>query len=177
MFICAPPSIPLVMYRGNSPVRRFESIRELVRTTRLNTLVNAYLSRVPWNETECVRFKFEGAIEMVPKKVILSWITQRIGGAAGRKEQAQLGQHLLDTKLGYLVPFRKPKTRKSRGGYGEFRLPSTMAEKRMNSLTLSEEGEPPGRACRNPMYLPSSWDDIPRDTPRNWKSFRRTQWA
>ena len=177
MYTCVPPLIPLAMYHENSLFHRFESVSELVRTTHLNTLFNAYLGQGPWNITEFVQFKFEGATEMVPKKVILSWIIQRIGGVAGRKEQAQQGRHLLNTELGYLVPFRKPGNRKSRGGYKGFRLPGTMAEKRMNSLILKEEGEPAGRARRNPMYLPSSWDDIPRYTQRNWKSFRRTQWV
>lgn len=53
------------------------------------------------------------------------------------------------------------------------RYPRTQAERRMNGLVLTEEGETVARNKR--AKLPSSWDDFTRTSQRSWKEQRRTQ--
>jgi len=64
-------------------------------------------------------------------------------------------------------------TSKSRGGFGLFRYPQTIAEKRLNT---SVGDEPAARSARN--CIPTAWDDLVRRVDRNWKSQRKVkkQW-
>ena len=65
--------------------------------------------------------------------------------------------------------------RKSRGVHKRVH---TTPERRLHSLVLPEEGEPPVRASRRPGTLPNTWDDYLRHDYRNnnWKRYRRTQY-
>jgi len=58
-----------------------------------------------------------------------------------------------------------PLIRCSRGGNGSYRSPKTKQEKTQ---------EIPTRLSRR--SIPTSWDDVYRDTQRCWKKYRRTQW-
>jgi hypothetical protein len=89
----------------------------------------------------------------------------------------------------YLIPPRKP-SRWSRD-FGEYgvshpgskpsnghyhRRPKTTAEKRMYSLVLSEDLEPPVRPSRSPSNLVDTWDDVYLHREKSWKRHRKTQY-
>lgn len=63
-----------------------------------------------------------------------------------------------------------PGIRKYRNGYRFMRRMSTKAERRMNALVLTEDGEVAARTVRTGYNLPSSWDDLQREIQRCWKS-------
>lgn len=60
--------------------------------------------------------------------------------------------------------------RKSRGGGHYFRRMSTMSERRLNGMTLHEEGEVAPRPSRCGFNLPSNYDDYQVCRQDNWKS-------
>ena len=177
MVVLSPAPGAVLFFYGNRLVCRFESVPAVIQGTPLFELFNAYLAKTPWGADGPVRLQFEGMTADVTKATLLAWIIQRMGEAAGHRERRKLGWYYPNTELGYLVPFNKPRTRKGGGSYRWHRHPRTMAEKRLNSLVVFEEGEPGPRASRKSNYLSSAWDDIGRRVERNWKSFRRTRWA
>lgn len=69
-----------------------------------------------------------------------------------------------------------PGTGRHRGGR-YFRKIGTLAERRQAQMI--DVDEPAPRAARNMRNIPNSWDDLPRGDfgNRNWKHYRRTQWA
>lgn len=73
-----------------------------------------------------------------------------------------------------------PHTRCRRGGNGWFRDFSTLPEMTAaDGLAHDEDASELGirvRAKRNPVNLPTSWDDRAPSRLKNWKEQRRTQW-
>lgn len=59
--------------------------------------------------------------------------------------------------------------RKSRGGPHYYRRMSTMGERRLNAMTLREEGEVAPRTARCSSNLPNNWDDYALDRQNGWK--------
>ncbi len=70
-------------------------------------------------------------------------------------------------------------TRKRRGGFGFFRRVKTEQERCLNALILCDDGEIKCRAARSARNLPTAWNDLVRETQRNWKkqSKVRKQWG
>ncbi len=177
MVVTTPARCAVLLYYGNRLICRFESAHAVVQGVSLFELFNAYDAHTKWAEEGPVRFQFENSGIDVDKVTLLRWIIQRLGEAAGRREPRDMGRYYRRTELSYLVPFNKPRTRKTSGSYRWHRHPKTLNEKRMNDLVMVEDGEPSPRAVRSSRYLPSAWDDFNRHVERNWKSFRRTRWV